>query len=301
MSLAARPGFEGLTIAGRPVATDAFALGELRPADGDLANSLAEEGLIYLPGFLDRADVLATRASVLRQLEPDGLFEPGAPLDEGRLLPGADTTFRPDVANSNPAVKALLYSPRVMALFDSLFAEPAMHYDFTWLRAVGHGRSTLPHYDTVYMGRGSSRVLTMWVPLGDVPLELGGLAVLEGSNRATDLIETYGRMDVDEWCENKPGVRAVDDRGLVSFGALPDHPDELRRRYGSRWLTTEYRAGDVLVFGMHTLHASLDNRTHRIRLSTDSRYQPASEPADPRWIGDDPPGHGPGGAKNTVC
>lgn len=295
------PGYDGLTIAGRPVQTGEENLGELAPADGDLGARLAEDGFVFLRGFLDRDAVRATRTSVLRQMEPDGIFEPDAPLDEGRLRPGADTAFRPDVANSNAEVQSLLYSPRVMALFESLFGEPAMHYDFTWLRAVGHGRSTMPHYDTVYMGRGSARVLTMWVPLGDIPLELGGLAVLEGSNRAAGLIETYGRMDVDEWCENKPGVRAVDDRGLVSFGALPDHPDELRRQYGSRWLTAEFQIGDVLIFGMHTLHASLDNRTHRLRLSTDSRYQPASEPADPRWIGDDPPGHGPRGAKNTIC
>ena len=44
--------------------------------------------------------------------------------------------------------------------------------------------------------------------------------------------------------------------------------------------------GDALIFGMDTVHASLDNQTDFIRLSTDTRYQRASHPADERWVGD---------------
>jgi hypothetical protein len=46
---------------------------------------------------------------------------------------------------------------------------------------------------------------------------------------------------------------------------------------------------------MVTLHCSLDNQSpvNRIRLSSDSRYQLASEPADERWIGEEPIAHGP--------
>jgi hypothetical protein len=58
---------------------------------------------------------------------------------------------------------------------------------------------------------------------------------------------------------------------------------------------------DVLVFGMYTMHASLDNQTDRWRLSTDSRYQLASEPADERWIGEHPPGHGPAAKVHAIC
>ena len=42
---------------------------------------------------------------------------------------------------------------------------------------------------------------------------------------------------------------------------------------------------------MYTMHAAHDNQTNRLRLSTDSRYQLASEPIDQRWIGDNPPGN----------
>ena len=42
---------------------------------------------------------------------------------------------------------------------------------------------------------------------------------------------------------------------------------------------------------MYTVHASIDNNSDKIRISTDSRYQPVSRPADERWIGEKPLGH----------
>jgi hypothetical protein len=71
---------------------------------------------------------------------------------------------------------------------------------------------------------------------------------------------------------------------------------EVQARYGSRWLTADdggFRLGDLLVFGMFTMHCSLDNTSpvDRIRLSSDTRYQLASEPVDERWVGEDPIGH----------
>ena len=39
---------------------------------------------------------------------------------------------------------------------------------YKWLRAVCEGEFTGVHTDKVFLGRGSSRVLTAWVPLGQV-------------------------------------------------------------------------------------------------------------------------------------
>jgi hypothetical protein len=75
----------------------------------------------------------------------------------------------------------------------------------------------------------------------------------------------------------------------------------LRETLGGRWLTAEFRMGDLLTFPMYTVHASLDNQTDRIRLSTDSRYQSAAEPADPRWIGEQPIAHGVAGRRGRIC
>jgi len=52
---------------------------------------------------------------------------------------------------------------------------------------------------------------------------------------------------------------------------------------------------------MYTVHTSLDNGANAIRLSTDTRYQLASEPIDERWVGEKPIGHGPQAKKGMIC
>jgi hypothetical protein len=111
---------------------------------------------------------------------------------------------------------------------------------------------------------------------------------------STDLLSDVDalrrRMDVedlDSFCENKHNARAWG-KSWGTGGTFLGDPNQIRRGLGGRWLTTDYRAGDVLIFSIFTVHASLDNRTNRIRLSSDSRYQPASAPADERWVGENP-------------
>jgi hypothetical protein len=84
-------------------------------------------------------------------------------------------------------------------------------------------------------------------------------------------------------------------------GWLSNQPAKLRERLGGRWLTNAFSAGDLLVFSVFTVHASLDNQSDKIRLSSDSRYQRASQPADERWIGPNPIGHGPEGKRGMIC
>lgn len=69
----------------------------------------------------------------------------------------------------------------------------------------------------------------------------------------------------------------------------------------ARRTLAEFHAGDVLTFGMGTVHASLDNHSNRFRLSSDSRYQLACEPVDERWVGEKPIGHGVAGKKGKIC
>ncbi|MGQ9789358.1 MAG: hypothetical protein ACUVR7_01685 [Armatimonadota bacterium] len=99
------------------------------------------------------------------------------------------------------------------------------------------------------------------------------------------LKQTYGRMDVD--------------RDNVA-GWFSNDPVELVEQFGGRWLTTEFEMGDALIFGMFTMHASLNNVTSSYRLSCDTRYQRADEPADERWIGENPIGHYAWGKGQTV-
>lgn len=75
----------------------------------------------------------------------------------------------------------------------------------------------------------------------------------------------------------------------------------LRERLGGCWLTNQFNMGDVLVFSGFTAHASLDNQSDKMRLSSDSRYQRASETADERWIGKNPISHGADAKRGMIC
>jgi hypothetical protein len=280
--------------------TDSSALRHDGPA---LRERLATDGYVFLPGALRRDDVLAARQSMLERLDAVGMIDRRYPLLEGIVKENASSAFNPALAKANPAVETLLYSGPLMEIMALLHGGAVRHYDYTWVRCKGGqgGREpTFPHYDICYMGRGTDKLLTAWTPIGDVPWEMGGLMVLEGSHRHEQLKATYGRHDVDKVCANRPdGKPAQDWPG--TFGWYSDDAFWVQHQLGGRWLGSEYRMGDVLIFCMYLMHGSMDNHTNRYRLSTDSRYQLASEPIDDRWIGTEPAAHGPRAKRQYIC
>jgi len=155
------------------------------------------------------------------------------------------------------------------------------------------------------MNRGTQSLFTCWTPIGDVPLEMGPLMVLEGSHQHQKLREGYSSRDVDALCTNTHAPRSGRTNRLHSQmgGMLSNHPPKLRDAIGGRWLSSDFQAGDILIFSIYTVHCSLDNTTDRIRLTSDSRYQRASEPADERWILTDGhmPAHGPDAKRAMIC
>jgi len=269
----------------------------------ELHRRFAEDGYLYMKGCLDRSEVLEARQSIVQRLYDNGALHPEFDPMDAICLPGGDFGFKPEFANQNETVRRLLYSGRLVEFYRRFYGEEIRHYDFTWLRAMGPGKGTNPHCDLPYMGRGTHKHMTCWVPYGDIPFQLGGLMVLEGSHKRMDLLENYVYRDVDEYCENKPQQKKRAEEGGWTFtGTLSHNPPVVRNKFGGRWLTAEFEAGDFLTFGMFLVHASCDNRTDdRLRISTDSRYQRASEPIDERWVGVNPPGHSTAGKRGRIC
>jgi hypothetical protein len=256
-----------------------------------------------MKGYLDRDQVLDARSAITERLAAAGALDPDYPHTEAVTRKDAGYLFKPDLTNGNERVQKLLYSGRLTEFYRKFYGEEIRHYDFTWLRAIGPGKGTNPHCDLPYMGRGTHKHMTCWLPYGDVSFELGGLMILENSFKRMDLLENYVYRDVDSYCENKNADVAKVKEGKWTFtGTLSHNPPAVRNKFGGRWLTTEYQAGDFLTFGMFQVHASLDNRTeNRLRISSDTRYQRASEPIDERWIGVNPPAHGPNGKRGLIC
>lgn len=58
----------------------------------------------------------------------------------------------------------------------------SLNFFFYLSRGINRKQFTGAHVDNVYMGRGSRNLFTVWTPFGDTPVEMGTLAVCEGSN-----------------------------------------------------------------------------------------------------------------------
>ena len=271
----------------------------------ELRRRMEQDGYLYLPGFVDREEVRAARLEICKVLRDEGQLDPAYPIEAAIAAPDTKVEFRPDFARRGPAremLERVIYGERMMSFYSAFLGGEATHFDFTWLRAVAPGKGTYPHCDVVFMGRGTKNLYTAWVPLGDVPLEVGGLILAEGSNRDETTRNGYCSLDVDTVCENKPGRKPMEEAGHLHFGALGNDLRTIREGLGRRLLTArEFRMGDLLTFSVYTVHGSLDNGSNQIRMSSDSRYQLASEPLDERWVGEDPPGHGGESVKGLIC
>ena len=253
-------------------------------------NSLDEHGYALLRSVIPPGLVRDAGKVLAESLDTEGWLRPGTPHEQ---LVAADSIkggmFPLEVAHrsaNHPAVRRCVQGPEIFELFKQLFGEPAVSLDFKWFRAIrGHTTSaTLSgaglHMDRVYMGRGSSHLHTVWLPWHDVPVERGGLAVLSGSHRLAGfqrMRETYGMHDTGFSDIKDAGGWGADSDELV--GMDPD----------SQWVTTDYKAGDLLVFTMFTMHGAVQNTTtNQLRLSADIRFQPRSHPVDNRYTA-----HGP--------
>jgi hypothetical protein len=81
--------------------------GELRRSDDAFEDTetlrarMSDDGYLYLPGYLDREEVLAARHTMLQRLAEEGRSIQNAPLDEGRINPDVHMQFRADLALDN--------------------------------------------------------------------------------------------------------------------------------------------------------------------------------------------------------
>jgi len=251
-----------------------------------LQAQFAEDGYLLLRGLIDREKAKQARSTILHHMHQQNVLTPDAPILEGVMPRGGRGAKMRRIAYHED-VLAVIQASELFDFFAAYFDEPALTFDYKWLRAVGNEQYTGAHYDFVYMGRGSGNLHTVWIPLGDTTVDHGTLAVCKGSHNLPSFArirDTYGRMDVDR--------DSID-------GWFTKDPMEIVEKFGGEWLTSEFFMGDVILFGMHTMHASTTNLTNRFRLSCDVRFQPASDPADERWIAGGP-GHTVHGIKELI-
>ncbi len=220
----------------------------------------AEDGYLLLRGLLPPDDVLTVRRDVLDLCvaagwcDAAGVARPGVRFIEGQ--PGFFEVY--DRVQRLESFHRLATHPRLLELYQALFGEPPLAHPRNIARIMfpeNNEHRTPAHQDFIHI-RGTTETWTAWMPLGECPRALGGIAVLAGSHRS-GIYPTHPSLGA--------GGRGIDIEGL---------PFPL--------VASDMAAGDVLTFHSHTVHMGLPNVTAtQMRLSVDFRYQPASHAVDP--------------------
>ena len=250
-------------------------------------------------GLLARQDV-AARAEVRRVTECDALFDVAArvlfPDDGDAGLHEEGLTHKEGLSKERTKRTKRTSSPPSPRL--------AMTTAYKWLRAVAGGEFTGVHTDRVFLGGGSGRLVTAWIPLGDVRVADGALMVAAGSHADATFAgvrRTYGAsaagadgansgwltddaaavLDVARRLNRSPAVREARGAANRSEENVSDTID---------WRTCDFQSGDVVLLALDVVHMSLTNVSGeeakngaaRARVSVDTRWQPEGDHPDPR-------------------
>jgi hypothetical protein len=220
---------------------------------------LDDDGYLFFRGVLDRDAVLDLRRSILGVLADHGWIRHGLSLMEGmaviepvheELAPYAPVYD--DIQRLEP-FHSFAHRPELVSVMQAALGPSAFPHPLKICR-IGfpeHYEATTPPHQDYPNNQGTTGLTAAWVPVGDVPMDLGPVAVLRGSHRY-GVLPLGGHMG--------PGRR----QAMVPQAML----EELR------WVTTDFEAGDVLVFNSLTVHAALHNITEfNLRISVDFRYQ----------------------------
>jgi hypothetical protein len=226
-----------------------------------LREKARKEGYLFFKNRLPIGEIDLLRQQILKIAQNHGWLHPTEGVTKGLAAPdapryqekaGNGQTFYADVQKCRD-FHALALHPRLVRPLEILFDEPVLPHSRNILRLLmpdSARYSTPPHQDNFYIG-GSKETWTVWFPLGDCPEELGGLACAPGTHR-------LGNMETQK-------AEGAGGRGVAIDSE-------------TRWATSPMTCGDVLYFHSLTVHQGRDNRSDRVRLSCDYRYQPRSHP-----------------------
>ena len=248
---------------------DASAVGLMQESNDALGDSaelrrrLDEQGYIFLRQIMAKDKLLSLRQEMTEVLMEAGWLVAGTdPMDGIAQIDAQCTEGDPEYAEVYHQVYRLEafhqagHWPEVLSVMAQVIGGPVLPHPQKIARLwfPQYTEHTTPmHQDFVHF-QGSFNTYTFWAPVGDCPLELGGLAVLPGSHKIGKVREHHFSLGA--------GGLAVDESELAGH-----------------WLSANYEAGDALIFPSLTVHQALPNYTEdRLRISLDNRYQAQGEP-----------------------
>ena len=285
-----------LTSNGTALDTSPERLGQLEPSDpatpiSELRAQYDKQGYLWLKRFFDPHDIWAFRERFFAAFESLGLLAPGTE-PAGGVYSGQDISASASNKVLMEFVRTAAYEsfclqPKLWQFYDAFLWGPSYLHKrkiirYTTPATPETARSTGAHYDLIYLRSGTDRVCSSWIPLGDVPVTMGGLVYLEGS-------DALGRqMEADFSRRNKdlPRFEQISAYNKnMGQGWLSKDLRSLAEKADGRWLMADYEAGDMVVHSAYMIHAATDNTdpAGRMRLSTDIRYQNVRDEIDARW------------------
>lgn len=279
---------------GYTLSTSTTRLGWLEPTQPTLPMEALREqyraqGYIWLKGLLDREVVLAFRRRFFAAFRETALLAAGSDPMEG-LYSGVQEPKQLIhkiwmEAVRWPEYEAFCMQPAIWRFYEAfLGGTPYLHKrKLIRFTAPGDTFSTPGHYDLVYLRAGTDRIYSSWIPLGDVPVEMGGLIYLEGSDAMGRTLEAeFAVKNADLPPEER--INAYN-KNMLKGGWIGTDLPTLADRFDARWLIANYEAGDMVIHSPYMIHAATENvdSSGRMRLSTDIRYQRADDEIDPRW------------------
>ncbi len=230
-----------------------------------LQQGLAEDGYLFFRRLQDPEMLRELRRQMLTTMQHGGWIKQGTDPMDGIAEPGVQCTegdlAYTDVYHEVYRNQLFHESAHRSEMIDTVSAitgcpmmpQPQKVARLWFPRYTAH--TTPIHQDFVHF-QGSFNNLTCWAPVGDCPIELGGLAVLKGSHQVDHVMQHHFSL------------------GAGSLMINPENYEPL----GLEWHTTNYGIGDTLIFPALTLHMALPNITEdRLRVSLDNRYQAVDE------------------------
>ncbi|MCZ6677335.1 MAG: phytanoyl-CoA dioxygenase family protein [Candidatus Poribacteria bacterium] len=229
----------------------------------ELRNRVKQDGYLFIRGLLPTDMLESLRMQWLEIARQAGWVKTDAPLEDAIVdLNGFCVEPEPRYMQvyhnmyKLPEFHALQHHPNLIGLFERMLDEPVMPHPRIIGRTIFPQReafTTPPHQDFIPI-QGTAETYTAWIPLTDVPPELGGLQVAAGSHR----------------------------HGVYDFRpALGAGGTEVIDPLEGAWVNNPFRQGDVLIFHSMIVHKGLPNTADWLRMSIDSRYQKISDPVAP--------------------
>lgn len=247
------------------------------------------DGYLWLKDLLPRAEVLAFRRYFFARFADIGLLAPGSDPVEGRANPrrpeGEGTRRRLMETVRSAAFESFCLQPQLWRFLDGFLDGMSYLHKRKMLRFTrpGDPSSTGAHYDLIYLRGGTNRLVTAWIPIGDVPAFMGGLVYLEGSHG-------LGRRMEAEFASANAALSAEErvsafNKNMSETGWISKNLPEMAEHFDKRWLFADYEAGDVVLHSPYTIHAATSNANPDgiMRLSTDIRFQNVTDEIDARW------------------